>query len=48
MAVLERGWSDKGVRFGEEPWPEQQHRVWRGGIPTAGQTISQVRKPEYE
>ena len=48
MAVLERGWSDKGVRFGEEPWSKQQHRVWRGGIPTAGQTISQAREPEYE
>ena len=48
MAVLERGWGDKGVRFGEEPWPEQQYGVWRGGIPTAGQTISQVHEPKYE
>ena len=40
---------DGAIRgFDLEPWPGQQYGVWRRGIPTAGQTISQVHEPEYE
>ena len=38
----------RGFDLARKPWSKQQHRVWRGGIPTAAQTISQAREPEYE